>query len=205
MELVMEKCTISLKYIKNIRKTKLESIRYEPWTHFVLDDFIDSKQFKLAQSEILAKKYDFNIMEEDRNKIRYTLLTYMPLARLFYSLEFKNLVSRITSQELWINESNMVQLRKADNKTPYFPRHVDVSPLGRTLVVIYCLSPSWSPKHGGRLCLHKSRNSPSSESIFVEPKENRLVAFFTDKESWHSVEKVRGWERYSVLSEWICS
>jgi len=36
----------------------------------------------------------------------------------------------------------------------------------------------------------------------VDPIKNRFVAFQSKPSHWHSVERVYGWERISVLSLW---
>jgi hypothetical protein len=39
-------------------------------------------------------------------------------------------------------------------------------------------------------------------SFAIEPIQNRFVAFQTKPAHWRSVERVRGWDRYSILALW---
>ncbi|MGF1888093.1 2OG-Fe(II) oxygenase [Photobacterium profundum] len=200
----MEKCRISPGIASDSNATMLSVTHHTPWRHIIIDDFIEPSDFIYAQKELFSSELSFSIDSDDKYQVQYSLLRYLPLARLFYSFEFKVLLSRITQTDLSLNESNMVQLRLADNSTPRFPRHIDSSDKGRSLVVIYYMSSNWKTEYGGRLLLHKNKYSLKREAICIEPKKNRLVAFFSDKENWHSIEKVNGWSRYSVMSEWMC-
>jgi Rps23 Pro-64 3,4-dihydroxylase Tpa1-like proline 4-hydroxylase len=201
----MEKVSISSRLTDDIQKTKVNSISFMPWHHIVIDDFIEQDQFISAQKDLMSRNVDFKIKQGDKNKIQYALLDYMPLAKLMYSIDFLRFINSISDQKLTLNESSLVQIRKADNTTPPFPRHVDDSDLGRSLIVIVYISPGWKPENGGRLALHKGINSKRSSSVYIEPKQNRLVAFFSDSNNWHSVEKVHNWERLSIISEWLCT
>jgi len=200
----MEACRVSPKVIKAINETRMAVTHYTPWQHIIIDDFIESIDFINAQKGLFNSELSFSINPDDIYKVQYSLLQYLPLAKLFYSFEFRELLSKIAQVGLSLNESNMVQLRLADDSTPRFPRHTDKTDNGRSLVVIYYISSNWKPENGGRLLLHKNKYSRSKGTISIEPKKNRLVAFFSDDRNWHSIEKVNGWNRYSIMSEWMC-
>ncbi|MGU3793994.1 2OG-Fe(II) oxygenase [Vibrio diabolicus] len=200
----MNKCRISPDLSMDINQTRKAVIHQIPWQHIIIDNFIEPVDFIKAQKELFSSELSFYINADDIYKVQYSLLKYLPLAKLFYSFEFRELLSKIAQVDLSLNESNMVQLRLADNSTPSFPRHTDKTDKGRSLVVIFYISSNWKPKNGGRLLLHTSRYSSRKKSISIEPKKNRLVAFFSDENNWHSIEKVNGWDRYSIMSEWMC-
>lgn len=185
-------------------KSHSKYARQEPWLHYVVDGFFDASCFPEIQRQIIDSEQDFSILPDDEHELQFKLLSNIKLARAFYSLQFYNFISSFSDDELSLNEKSLVQLRYADGNTPAFPRHVDTPTLGRSLVVIVYISPGWLPRHGGRLCLHKAEDSTPETDRYVDPLENRLVAFFTDAKNWHSVEKVTDWARYSIMSEWLC-
>jgi 2OG-Fe(II) oxygenase superfamily len=98
--------------------------------------------------------------------------------------------SLLRSETLWRAED-----------TPDFPTHHDHVEGGNTIASFLYLSPGWSGECGGRFNLYeaKEQGTPSSS---IEPVQNRLLAFHTSPSHWHSVERVRGWERLSVLALW---
>jgi len=95
----------------------------------------------------------------------------------------------------------MLQLRRMNDETPAFPTHSDHVAGEETIAVFLYLSDGWNSERGGRLRLHATEHS-NEPAAYVEPLRNRLVAFRTSQENWHSVEPVSGWERLSVLSMW---
>jgi len=176
--------------------------REHPWEHYVLDDFIEYKPLKRMQKTFLSKKHKFPTQENDLTYVQTTLLTYMPLARVFYSIEFKSLLEILSNTSLSLNTSYLVQLARISQLTPVFPRHVD-STETRSLIALYYLSPNWIKEVGGQLCLHSNEFEDESQAVLINPIENRLIFFFSDNTNWHSIRKVNNWDRYTVLSQWI--
>lgn len=176
-----------------------------PWQHFVLDDLFDSPDFHNIQRNTLQTDSDFKIQQEDPEQIQYQALPDMILARTLLSTEFTNLIQKITQTKLTLFQKGSLQLRRMTPSSPPFPPHHDFIS-ERTLVMLYYLSPNWSPDRGGRLFLHKdeaSSRDPNSFSHYIAPKENRMVLFFNDCHHWHSVEPVSNWQRYLVFAEWL--
>lgn len=173
-----------------------------PWTHFILDNFIEEASFKQFQQAILSKQHTFSIQETDPNQVQFAVLEYLPLAKVFYSIEFKSILETLSNTKLAINTRNYVQLRHMDPGSPEFPPHIDDMGV-RSVVTIYYLSPDWKEDFGGQLCLHKSKIGDENQTVFINPIENRLVIFFSDDTNWHSIKKVYNWERYTILSEWL--
>ncbi|MBV8130435.1 MAG: 2OG-Fe(II) oxygenase [Planctomycetaceae bacterium] len=95
----------------------------------------------------------------------------------------------------------MLQLRRMNDLTPEFPLHNDSASSEDTIVSFLYISRGWSSKCGGYLHLFRSgeQRTPSNS---IEPIANRFVAFRTRASHWHSVERVCGWERLSVLALW---
>ena len=77
----------------------------------------------------------------------------------------------------------------------------DFTDAADTIASFLYLSSGWSPTSGGRLSLYEA-NDASAPSIQIEPIRNRFVAFETKPAHWHSVERVYGWERLSILALW---
>jgi hypothetical protein len=100
-----------------------------------------------------------------------------------------------------LNKPNMLQLRRMNDQTPEFPLHTDFTSSGEQIASFLYLSRGWRSRCGGRLNLFSS-DSANAPSVSIEPIENRFVAFHTKSSHWHSVERVHGWERLSVLALW---
>ncbi|MBN8721879.1 MAG: 2OG-Fe(II) oxygenase [Acidobacteria bacterium] len=196
---------ISEKY-KNLDlliNSELSTIKKDfPWTHFILDNFIETTSFKQFQKAIFSKQHTFSIQENDPHQIQFAVLEYIPLAKIFYSVEFKSILETLSNTKLTINTKNYVQLRHMDPDSPEFPPHIDDMGF-RSVVTIYYLSPDWKEDFGGQLCLHKNKIGDEDQTVFINPIENRLVIFFSDDTNWHSIKKVYDWERYTILSEWL--
>jgi Rps23 Pro-64 3,4-dihydroxylase Tpa1-like proline 4-hydroxylase len=201
--MLKKKSLISQKYqnITLLKEEEKELIRKGfPWTHFILDNFIEEKPFKRMQRTFLSKKHKFLVKENDPYFVQYTLLRYLPLAKVFYSLEFKNILEKFSGFKLSLNTSNYVQVRYMNQSSPELPIHVDTLE-GTAVIAIYYLSPEWTKESGGELCLYDEfeENIPK---MLVEPLENRLIFFPSNITTWHSIKKVNCWERYSILSTW---
>ncbi len=200
-----KKSLISQKYqdITLLAKEEVSSIKKEiPWTHYILDDFIEQKAFKRMQQTILSKNHNFSVQKGDVNFVQFALLKYLPLAKVFYSIEFKSLLETLSATSLSINTTCLVQLRYMNQDSPGFPPHVDNAEF-RSFVAVYYLSPNWVEGRGGELGLHSNEFEDESQAVVITPIENRLLCFFSDEINWHSIRKVNCWERYTVLSEWI--
>jgi Rps23 Pro-64 3,4-dihydroxylase Tpa1-like proline 4-hydroxylase len=85
--------------------------------------------------------------------------------------------------------------------TPEFPMHNDFASNEDTIASFLYLSPGWRSSCGGRLHLYKTE-SQNVPSLSIAPLSNRMVAFRTLASNWHSVERVYGWERLSILALW---
>ncbi|MBI4852706.1 MAG: 2OG-Fe(II) oxygenase [Acidobacteria bacterium] len=201
--MLRKKSLISQKYQNTNLLTKEERDfikRDFPWTHYVLDGFIEEKPFKRMQKTFLSKKHKFLIKENDPYFVQYALLRYLPLAKVFYSLEFKNLLETFSGFSLSLNTSNYVQVRYMNIDSPELPIHIDTLE-GRAIIAIYYLSPNWVEDSGGELCLYDEFEENIPKTI-IKPVENRLLFFSSSITTWHSIKKVNNWERYSVLSTW---
>jgi hypothetical protein len=199
------KVPISQKYrdVDLLTEEEKNSIcRQSPWKHFVLDNFIEEKPFKRMQKTLLSKKHRFTIADEDPYEVKFALLRYLPLAKVFYSKDFKYLLEKLSNTSLALKTENMVQLRYMNQDSPALPIHIDTA-VGQVVIAIYYLSPNWTEDLGGHLYLHTSKiNEDESKRVDIKPVENRLFVFMSDNTTWHSVKKVGDWERYCVLSTW---
>jgi hypothetical protein len=202
----MEAYRISTRHTNDPRSLQHPSVRRTaPWTHFVLDDFLDPNDFDAARDAVLGTHDTFAVQEGDPAQLEFALLRHLPLTKTLLASDTINLLQAVAGTRLRLNESNLLQLRRTKAGGPTLDRHIDTPLGGRSLVMLYYLSPGWTPAFGGRLRLHESQHAPDDEATYVEPVENRLVAFFTDPHCWHSVEPVADWERLSILAEWYCA
>ncbi|UOF01380.1 2OG-Fe(II) oxygenase [Bdellovibrio reynosensis] len=182
----------------------LEVKKYDnPWSYYVIDNFLPSESFKKLQQQLCAVDAGFEKQDDDIFQINFMFLPDLTLAKFFIGEAFQEFLQRVTQKSLEISDTGLVQLRRMTPNSPAMPPHIDAAD-ERSLVCIYYLSPNWHPQCGGELLLHPDNLRISrQEAVAIEPLANRMVLFFTDNTNWHSVVKVNNWNRYSVLSEWI--
>jgi hypothetical protein len=176
-------------------------LRDHPWPHLVVDNFLPEDVLERSLKETNSEIYEYEIESRGSGRIEFTLLTSETLWRAIYSKRTVALLSAAFGTRLKLNKHNMVQLRRMNDLTPEFPLHNDFTPEGETIVSFLYISPGWSAACGGYLHLYGS-DGQTAPSRSIEPLMNRFLAFRTDATHWHSVERVCGWERLSVLALW---
>ncbi len=179
----------------------MDALDRHPWPHLLLDDFLPSHQLAQSLSEIESDTYDFGIEGRGTGRIEFSLLKSKILWRAIYSARTLSLLSAAFDVEVSLNKHNMLQLRRMNDHTPEFPRHNDFASTGETIASFLYISPDWSIRCGGHLHLYGS-DEQDKPSKSISPIQNRFVAFRTKDCHWHSVERVYGWERLSVLAMW---
>lgn len=177
-----------------------ELIAY-PWPHLIMDNFLTSAVLAKSLLEISADTYAYDIESRGTGRIEFSLLKSETLWRAIYSKSTVSLLSSAFGVRVNLNKHNMLQLRRMNEDTPEFPLHNDFTSNEDTIASFLYLSTGWSCKCGGRLSLFES-NEQFAPSVSIDPIQNRFIAFRTEATHWHSVEKVHGWERLSVLSLW---
>jgi hypothetical protein len=177
-----------------------ELIAY-PWPHLILDNFLTSAVLAQSLLEISADTYDFDIEYRGTGRIEFSLLKSETLWRAIYSKRTVSLLSSAFGVRVKLNKHNMLQLRRMNEDTPEFPLHNDFTSNEDSIASFLYLSSGWSSKCGGRLHLFES-DKHCAPSASIAPLENRFIAFRTKSSHWHSVERVYGWERLSVLALW---
>jgi hypothetical protein len=172
-----------------------------PWPHLIIDDFLPGPVLAQALAEINADTYHFDIEQRGTGRIEYSLLKSETMWRAIYSRRMVSMLASAFAVKVKLNKHNMLQLRRMNDDTPEFPLHHDFTSNHDAIASFLYLSSGWSSKCGGRLHLYES-GTDSAPSASVDPLKNRFVAFQTKPSHWHSVERVYGWERISVLSLW---
>ena len=172
-----------------------------PWPHLIVDNFLTAAVLTQSRSEISAVSYEFEMESRGTGRIEFSLLKSETLWRAIYSKRTVSLLSRSFGAGVKLNKHNWVQLRRMNEDTPEFPLHNDFTSNEETIASFLYLSSGWSGKCGGRLHLFES-DKHCGPAASIDPIENRFVAFRTKSTHWHSVERVYGWERLSVLSLW---
>jgi 2OG-Fe(II) oxygenase superfamily len=173
----------------------------QPWPHLVVDHFLPDAALAQSVSEIAAEIYNFEIENRGTGRIEFSLLKSETLWRAIYSKQTVSLLSSAFGVAIRLNKSNWLQLRRMNDDTPEFPLHNDFTSNEDTIASFLYLSSGWSIKCGGRLHLFESDNQ-AAPSSWIDPIENRFVAFRTKAAHWHAVERVYGWERLSLLALW---
>lgn len=172
-----------------------------PWPHLIVDNFLPSAILAQSLSEIGSTAYQYEMEPRGSGRIEFSLLKSEALWRAIYSKRTVSLLSSAFGVTVKLNKHNMLQLRRMNDDTPEFPLHHDFTSEEDTIASFLYLSDGWSSERGGRLHLYES-DEQSVPSDSVEPIQNRFVAFRTRPSHWHSVERVHGWERLSVLFLW---
>ena len=176
-------------------------LRKHPWPHLVVDGFLPRGVFEDGYAEVMSEPYAYDMEPRGTGRIEYSLLKSHALWRAIYSKQTVLLLSAAFGVEVVLNKDNVLQLRRMNEQTPAFPLHNDFTSDGDKIASFLYISPNWKPACGGYLHLHESDDQPAP-SLSLEPLANRFIAFRTSASHWHSVERVRGWERLSVLSLW---
>jgi hypothetical protein len=179
----------------------MDILREYPWPHLLLDDFLPCDVLKECLVEVNSETYEYDMEARGTGRIEFALLKSKALWRAIYSRETIALLSAAFGVSVKLNKHNMIQLRRMNELTPDFPLHNDFTSDGDTIASFLYISRDWSAKCGGRLHLFGSNQSDAIPTS-IEPLMNRFVAFRTKASHWHSVERVCGWERLSVLSLW---
>jgi len=172
-----------------------------PWPHLIIDDFLPSDVLAQALAEINADNYHFDIEQRGTGRIEYSLLKSETMWRAIYSRRMVSTLASAFAVKVKLNKHNMLQLRRMNDDTPAFPLHHDFTTNQDAIASFLYLSSGWSSKCGGRLHLYES-GTDGAPSASVDPIKNRFVAFQSRPSHWHSLERVYGWERISVLSLW---
>ena len=180
---------------------EVATLRADPWPHLLLDGFLPEDGLAASLEEIASESYEFGIEERGLGRIEFSVLKSETLWRAIYSRRIVDLLTRAFGVRVRLNKHNMLQLRRMNDETPDFPVHSDFTSSEDTIVSFLYLSEGWTPARGGRLRLHTA-NDASAVGAAIEPIRNRFIAFQTKAEHWHSVERVDGWERLSILSLW---
>jgi 2OG-Fe(II) oxygenase superfamily len=180
------------------------TLRDNPWPHLLVDDFLPDEVLRRAITDVQSETYEYEMESRGSGRIEFALLKSETLWRAIYSKRTIALLSAAFGVDVQLNKHNMVQLRRMNDLTPDFPLHSDFTSDGDTIASFLYISGDWSTKCGGYLHLFES-GEQETPCISIEPIQNRFVAFRTKASHWHSVERVCGWERLSVLALWnIC-
>jgi hypothetical protein len=180
------------------------SLSLDPWPHLVLDDFLPEDVLAQSLSEIQEDSYSYDIEYRGSGRIEFSVLKSSTLWRQIYSKRTVSVLSSAFGVGVVLDKHNLVQLRRMNEETPEFPTHNDSSENEDTIASFLYLSGGWSPSCGGRFHLFRSKEQ-ATPSLSLSPIRNRLLAFRTRPTHWHSVERVHGWERLSILSLWNVS
>lgn len=178
--------------------------RLFPWPHFVIDELLETADFKKLQSRLLKCKGKYLSRDDDPEELQFKPLPDLRLFRFFLSTEFQKFLEKTTETRLRFYSPGAIQLRQMTPESPTFPPHSDYID-GRSLVMLYYVAPGWTEAKGGNLHLLKDEHSllDGSDSVDINPLENRMVLFFSDKTNWHAVSQVYDWKRLLIMAEWI--
>ena len=179
----------------------MEKLRTLPWPHLVVDRFLRPEILTESLQIIGSDGYEFEIESRGTGRIEFSLLRCEALWRADYSKKTVSLLSQAFEVDVSLNKPNLLQLRRMNDETPDFPMHHDHVADANTIASFLYISPGWSEERGGLFNLFESKEQ-LTPSQSISPTQNRLLAFRTEPCHWHSVDRVYGWERLSVLALW---
>lgn len=183
---------------------KIPQVHSHPWPHFVIDEFLPSKEFTRLQKRILERPHEYLMREDDPEQLQFTTLPDLRFFKFLLSPEVQSFFEELINSRLELYRPGAIQLRRMTPESPAFPPHYDLIDQ-RSMIMLYYLAPGWSPEKGGELQLLKSEDTDpkSNDAVRLGPLENRMVLFLSDSENWHAVSSVSNWTRYVVMAEWI--
>jgi 2OG-Fe(II) oxygenase superfamily len=179
----------------------VEKLHTFPWPHLVVDHFLPSEVLTESLRTIGSNNYEFEIENRGTGRIEFSLLRCEALWRAVYSKRTISLLGHAFEVDVSLNKHNLLQLRRMNDQTPDFPMHHDHVSDASTIASFLYISPGWSEEHGGLFNLFEAKEQ-LTPSLSISPVQNRLLAFRTEPCHWHSVDRVHGWERLSVLALW---
>jgi len=172
-----------------------------PWPHLIVDNFLARSVLAKSLAEINSDTHSFDIEKRGSGRIEYSLLKSKTLWTAIYSKQTIQLLSSTFESSVTLNRDNWIQLRRMNADTPEFPLHHDFVATEDSIASFLYLSGGWVQEYGGRLHLFMTKDD-SAPSTSIPPLRNRFVAFKTKACHWHSVERVYGWERLTILALW---
>ena len=176
-------------------------LQTRPWPHLVIDGFLQPEVLSESLRTICSDDYKFEIETRGTGRIEFSLLRCQALWRAVYSKNTVSLLGQAFGVDLTLNKHNLLQLRRMNDDTPDFPTHHDHIADASTIASFLYISPGWSKERGGLFNLFESKEQ-LTPALSIAPIQNRFLAFRTEPCHWHSVDRVYGWERLSVLTLW---
>ncbi len=186
---------------RSIGESQSARLYAHPWPHLIVDNLLARSVLEKSLVEINSDPHTFDIENRGTGRIEYSLLKSKTLWTAIYSRRVIHVLSAAFEVPVTLSRDNWIQLRRMNADTPEFPLHNDFVSTEDSIASFLYLSSGWVQEHGGRLHLFMSEDD-SMPSISIAPLQNRFVAFQTKACHWHSVERVREWERLSALALW---
>ena len=200
-----------MKYINlsNVTKglNKLKSQKIFPYS--VVDNFFDKRTAKKLENEFPdyndKNLHEYNnyceVKKSSDNWNLFSNTTYKVFT-ILNSEEFTKLMSKKLKLPNIVGDpglhgGGLHMMSKNGKLNP----HLDYSlhpkmHFQRKFNLIVFLTKKWSKNYGGELCFYlknpKNKNLPGNLYKKIYPKFNRAVFFDTSKNSWHSVEPIKG-------------
>jgi hypothetical protein len=173
----------------------------EPFTHFVIDDFLDEQTANDLSQEFADFHSNDWYVYENPLEVKKTInnwYSFPPKTYKFFSYlnssQFVNELKQLTSVEnLYCDQGLHGAGWHIHGKGGKLNVHLDyeIHPkldLMRRYNLIYYLNKDWNPDWGGNLEFwshDENNNQPKEKITTIECKFNRAVLFDTTQNSWH--------------------
>ena len=206
---------------RKILEVKLDS---SPFTHGVIDEFLDEESAQKIESEFLdfdsQKWYQYRNQIEDKKALNdwncfppFTYKFFVFLNSKPFLQALSELIGTALQPDPGLNGGGWHCHGKGGNLNP----HLDYSihpklGLQRKINLILYLSSQLKPEHGGQLGLWEhdpTTNAPGRLAKEIDPKFNRAVIFDTTQNSWHGMSRPliqpEGIFRKSLAVYYLCT
>ena len=186
----------------NIQQLTKDFSSASPFSYVVIDNFADEHKlhkildtFPLPGTDNINKSRDYIFARNKYEKANFKEVSAEceEIYRDFMSEQFKNIVCKITNQDVFIDPEFHGGGIHQGGEGSFLDMHVDFNyhPLQenwfRNLNILLYLNPGWKPKYGGQL---KLKHTETGDYTEIEPLFNRCVIMFTRDYTLHGYDPI---------------
>ena len=193
--------------IKNSRLLSYQCSLSQPFSHVVIDDFLNGEVALNLAREIKAihdRDYRVSFRSLAQSKLQLgdmqrTVPHIYPVHEALTSPSFTRFVEIVSGYSDLQGDRQFAGAGLQRYRSGGFSeihldsnRHPFDTGLHHRVNLLIFMNPVWREEWGGELVLWSSRNGrPVRPAVTLQPKFNRAVLFTVTRQSWHSVNRIR--------------
>ena len=190
---------INFKYLEDNReKLRLDFLLAKPFPCLIIDNFcetaaLDELYNSIPEITTKSRDYVFARNKFEKSKIKDISPAFATYCEEILSDRFKNFISYITNQELFIDPSFFGGGIHQGKENSFLDMHLDFNyhPLHtdwyRSLNVLFYLNKDWKDEHGGHLRIEDLR---TGEKLQIGVPYNRMVLQLTNSFTLHGYDVI---------------